>query len=262
MHWPQQLKNYFVAGLLVVIPLATTIWLMVEVATWSLDFLTSIPKQFNPIQGLHPALITLIDLAVGVAAPMLFILLIGFMARNIVGQWLLGVSERLLQAIPVVGLIYRTLKQLLSTLLDSKNPKFRRVVLIEYPRSGIWALAFVTGALQAALRPGDLSQSLLNVFIPTTPNPTTGWYALVPESETVEVFMPVEDAFKMLISGGIVMPDTFMSGISKLGNKPGSPEPPVGLPNLRELVEQERELQARPQDLDFRGREALSEERD
>jgi uncharacterized membrane protein len=241
-HWKQHLKNSFVAGLLVVIPLATTLWLMVEVATWSIDFLTSIPKQFNPIQGLHPILINLIDLGVGILAPVSFIVLIGFMARNIVGQWLLGVSERLLQAIPVAGLVYRTLKQLLSTVLDSSNRKFRRVVLVEYPRPGIWALAFVTGSFQASLGPAGISQTMLNLFVPTTPNPTTGWYALVPEAETLEVVMPVEDAFKMLISGGIVMPDSFVAAVQ------GRPmaEPPVGLPNLRELVERERDLQSIP----------------
>jgi uncharacterized membrane protein len=238
--WKHHLKNSFVAGLLVVIPLATTIWLVVEVATWSIEFLTSIPKQFNPIQGLHPFLINLIDLGVGILAPLTFILLIGFMARNIVGQWLLDVSERLLHAIPVAGLVYRTLKQLLSTVLDSKNRKFRRVVLLEYPRPGIWALGFVTGSLTAAVGRGDSSQTMLNLFVPTTPNPTTGWYALVPESETIELFMPVEDAFKMLISGGIVMPESFVAAVQ--GRPPA--DSPMGLPNLRDLAEREREFQA------------------
>jgi uncharacterized membrane protein len=243
--WKQYLKNYFVAGLLVVIPLATTIWLMVELASWSVGFLTSIPKQFNPIQGLHPILINLIDLAVGIAAPVTFILLIGFMARNIVGQWLLNLSEQLLHAIPIAGTVYKTLKQLLSTLLDTNSRKFRRVVLVEYPRPGIWALAFVTGGMRTAL-PGteDQSRQYLSVFVPTTPNPTTGWYALVPESETIEIYMPVEDAFKMLISGGIVMPESFAAGLQRLSNAPAvaTPSAPEAT-SLRELVDQERSKQ-------------------
>jgi uncharacterized membrane protein len=233
-HWKQHLKNYFVAGLLVVIPLATTIWLTVEVATWSIDFLTSIPKQFNPIQGLHPILINLIDLGVGLFTPILFILLIGFMARNIVGQWLLNLSEQLLHAIPVAGLVYKTLKQLLSVLFAPNNQRFRRVVLVEYPRPGIWALAFVTGTVQTPIR-SDGPQRFLSLFVPTTPNPTTGWYAIVPEEQTVEVFMPVEDAFKMLISGGIVTPESFEVGLQR---REGALA--VTLPNLRDLVEQER----------------------
>ncbi len=234
--WKQQLKNYFVAGLLVVIPLATTIWLMVEVATWSIGFLTSIPKQFNPIQGLHPILINLIDLTVGIVAPVAFILLIGLLVRNIVGQWFLNLGERLLHAIPVAGLVYKTLKQLLSTLFGDTDQKFRRVVLIEYPRPGLWALAFVTGTLQTDLGTGSGEQRMLSVFVPTTPNPTTGWYALVAEEETIELKMPVEDAFKMLISAGIVMPTTFPKTMSS------RPDAPVEMPNLRDLVEDERRM--------------------
>ncbi len=233
-QWKQHLKNYFVAGLLVVIPLATTIWLTVEVATWSIGFLTSIPKQFNPIQGLHPILINLIDLGVGLLTPILFILLMGFMARNIVGQWLLSLSEQLLHAIPVAGLVYKTLKQLLSVLLAPNNQRFRRVVLVEYPRPGVWALAFVTGTIQTPIRP-EGSQRYLSLFVPTTPNPTTGWYALVPEEQTVEVFMPIEDAIKMLISGGIVTPETFEAGLQRREGPLA-----VTLPNLRDLVDQER----------------------
>ncbi|MGY2726261.1 putative membrane protein [Thermostichus sp. OS-CIW-21] len=233
-QWKQHLKNYFVAGLLVVIPLATTIWLTVEVATWSIGFLTSIPKQFNPIQGLHPILINLIDLAVGLLTPIVLILLIGFMARNIVGQWLLNLSEQLLHAIPVAGLVYKTLKQLVSVLFAPNNQRFRRVVLVEYPRPGAWALAFVTGTIQTPIRP-DGPQRSLGLFVPTTPNPTTGWYAIVPEDQVVEVFMPVEDAFKMLISGGIVTPESFEAGLQR---REGALA--VTMPSLRELVEQER----------------------
>jgi uncharacterized membrane protein len=156
------------------------------------------------------------------------------MARNIVGQWLLNLSEQLLHAIPVAGLVYKTLKQLLSVLFAPNNQGFRRVVLVEYPRPGIWALAFVTGSIQTPIRLGGPQRSL-SVFIPTTPNPTTGWYAIVPEDQVVEVFMPVEDAFKMLISGGIVTPETFEAGLQR---REGGLA--VTMPSLRELVEQER----------------------
>ena len=132
----QRLKNYFVAGLLTVIPLATTIWLMVEVATRSIKFLTQIPKQVNPMQGMNPFLVSTFEISVGFVAPVLFILLIGFMARNIVGQWLLNVSEQLLNRIPVAGSVYKTLKQLLTTLFSPIGKQYRRVVLVEYPPSG------------------------------------------------------------------------------------------------------------------------------
>ncbi len=201
----QDLKNDLIAGLLVIIPLATTIWLSFTIANWAINFLTRVPKQLNPFNDLHPFLINLINLAVGFAVPLLFILFIGLMARNIAGRWLLDVGERLLQAIPLAGSVYKTLKQILETLFRDSNNKFRRVVLVEYPRKGIWALAFVTGTVNMDVQ-ADLPQSMLSVVIPTTPNPTSGWFAIVPEKEVINLTISIEDAFKLLISGGIVGP--------------------------------------------------------
>ncbi|NEP44909.1 MAG: DUF502 domain-containing protein, partial [Okeania sp. SIO2H7] len=188
-----------------VIPLATTIWLTITIATWVIDFLTQIPKQINPFDGLDPILVGLLNFAVGLAVPLFSLLLIGLMARNIVGQWLLNLGERLLQAIPFAGSVYKTLKQLLETLLKDSNDKFRRVVLVEYPRRGMWALAFVTGTINAQIQ-SQMKEPMLSIFVPTTPNPTTGWYAIVSEKEVVNLSISVEDAFKILISVGIVNP--------------------------------------------------------
>ncbi|ARV63212.1 hypothetical protein BZZ01_24370 [Nostocales cyanobacterium HT-58-2] len=209
-RWKQDLKNDLIAGLLVVIPLATTIWLTITVATWVINFLTQIPKQLNPFQGMHPILVNLLNLLVGLMVPLLSILLIGLMARNIAGQWLLDVGERLLQAIPLAGQVYKTLKQLLETLLKDTNGKFRRVILVEYPRRGMWAIAFVTGAMSSEIQ-AQMSRPMLSVFIPTTPNPTTGWYAVVPEDEVVNLSLSIEDAFKIIVSGGIVAPNTSLT---------------------------------------------------
>jgi uncharacterized membrane protein len=206
-RWKQGLKNDLIAGLLVVIPLATTIWLTITIANWVINFLTQIPKQVNPFQGMHPILVNILNLLVGLMVPLLSILLIGLMARNIAGRWLLDVGERILQAIPLAGQVYKTLKQLLETLLKDSNGKFRRVILVEYPRRGIWAIAFVTGAMSSDIQ-SQMPCPMLSVFIPTTPNPTTGWYAVIPENEVVNLSMSVEDAFKVIVSGGIVAPNT------------------------------------------------------
>lgn len=203
----QDLKNDLIAGLLVVIPLATTIWLTYTIATWVIDFLTRVPKQINPFDGLHPILVNLLNLIVGLAVPLLCILIIGLMARNIAGRWLLDLGERILQAIPLAGAVYKTLKQLLETLLKDSSGKFRRVVLVEYPRPGVWSLGFVTGVISGEFQ-SHFSGVMLSVFIPTTPNPTTGWYAVVPEETVINLSMPIEDAFKVVISGGIVSPDS------------------------------------------------------
>ena len=203
-RFKQDLKNDLIAGLLVVIPLATTIWLTITIASWVINFLTKVPNQINPFDGLHPLLVNLLNFLVGLAVPLLSILLIGLMARNIAGRWLLDFGERLLQAIPLAGSVYKTLKQLLETLLKS-NDKFRRVILVEYPRRGIWALGFVTNTVSAEIE-SHLQGSTISIFVPTTPNPTTGWYAIVPENEVITLSMSVEDAFKVIISGGIVNP--------------------------------------------------------
>ena len=220
-RWKQDLKNDLIAGLLVVIPIATTIWLSVTVAAWVIDFLTRIPKQINPFNDLHPILLNLLNLGVGLAAPLLSILLIGLMARNIAGRWLLEVGERLLQAIPLAGAVYKTLTQLLETLLRDSNGRFRRVVLVEYPRSGVWAIAFVTGVLSPQIQT-QFPEAMLSLFIPTTPNPTTGWYAIVPERETLTLSMSIEDAFKVVVSGGIVSPEA--ATINATINPAGSSE--------------------------------------
>ena len=202
----QDFKNDLIAGLLVVIPLATTIWLTITIANWVINFLTRIPKQLNPFDGLNPILVNVLDLIVGLTVPLLCILLIGLMARNIAGRWLLDFGERVLQAIPLAGSVYKTLKQLLETLLKDSGNKFRRVVLVEYPRQGVWSLGFVTGVLTGEFQ-SHFASPMLGVFIPTTPNPTTGWYAVVPEDAVINLSMPIEDAFKVVISGGIVAPD-------------------------------------------------------
>ena len=200
------LKNDLIAGLLVVIPLATTIWLSTIVSKFVLAFVTSIPKQFNPFINLNPLLQDLINLALGLTVPLMGILLIGLMARNIVGRWLLEFGEGTLQRIPLAGSVYKTLKQLLETFLRDKSRRFRRVVLVEYPREGLYSVGFVTGQVGPSLQ-SDLGQNLLSVFIPTAPNPTTGWYTLVPETSVKELDISVEDAFRTIISAGIVNPD-------------------------------------------------------
>ena len=200
------LKNDLIAGLLVVIPLATTIWLSTVVSKFVLAFVTSIPKQFNPFINLNPLLQDLINLALGLTVPLMGILLIGLMARNIVGRWLLEFGEGTLQRIPLAGSVYKTLKQLLETFLRDNSRRFRRVVLVEYPREGLYSVGFVTGQVGPSLQ-SDLGQNLLSVFIPTAPNPTTGWYTLVPEGSVKELDISVEDAFRTIISAGIVNPD-------------------------------------------------------
>jgi uncharacterized membrane protein len=229
----QNLKNDLIAGLLVVIPLATTIWLTITIAKWVIDFLTRIPKQLNPFDDLDPLLTNFLNFAVGLAVPLMCILIIGLMARNIVGRWLLDFGEQFLQAIPLAGSVYKTLKQILETLLKDSKTKFRRVVMVEYPRQGVWTLGFVTGQVSEAIQ-SHISQEMVSIFIPTTPNPTSGWYAIVPEKDVVDLSISIEDAFKVLISGGIVSPDNPSSTM------------PINLPKTYKKVRLENSLAEEP----------------
>lgn len=203
----QDLKNDLIAGLLVVIPLATTIWLSYVIANWAIKFLTEIPKQINPFDGLNPIVTNLLNFFVGLTVPLALILLIGLMARNIVGRWLLDVGEKILQGIPLAGSIYKTLKQILETLFQDSETKFRRVVMVEYPRKGVWSVGFVTGKVSDMIQ-SQFDKPVLSIFIPTTPNPTSGWYAVIPAEEVITLSLSIEDAFKVLISGGIVSPNS------------------------------------------------------
>ncbi|NEP12067.1 MAG: DUF502 domain-containing protein [Symploca sp. SIO2C1] len=228
----QDLKNDLIAGLLVVIPLATTIWLVFTIASWAIDLLTRIPKQINPYNNLNPILVNLLNLVVGLTVPVLFILLIGLMARNIAGRWLLDLGEKVLQAIPFAGPVYKTLKQLLETVLRDSKDKFRRVVLVEYPRRGLWSIAFVTGSTSSEIQ-SHMDSSMVSIVIPTSPNPTTGWYAVVPEEDVINLSISIEDAFKIIISGGIVDPADSSISIPKSKSQ-GKKKLEQPLPEIRQ----------------------------
>ncbi|MFN4067727.1 MAG: DUF502 domain-containing protein [Thermosynechococcus sp.] len=204
LHQLQQaINNDLIAGLLVVIPLATTIWLSISVSSWVLALLTRIPKQVNPFKTWHPLLVDLLNVAVEIFVPLTGILRIGLMARNIFGQWLLNTGESILKR----GAIYKVLQQLLETILRDSRDRFRRVVLVEYPRPGLWAVAFVTGTINGSLQT-VFSEPMLSLFIPSSPNPTTGWYVIASERDVRDLDIWIEDAFKLIISGGIVTPES------------------------------------------------------
>lgn len=204
------LKTDLLTGLAVVIPLATTLWLSTIVARLAVDFLTSVPKQFNPLQTQNPLLLSFINLMVGLLVPLLAILLIGLMARIAVVSPLVAFGEDTLIRIPLAGTVYKTLKQLLETLLADNSNRFRRVVLVEYPRQGTFAMAFVTGPVGQSLQ-HLFPEPMINIFIPTSPNPTTGWYALVAEKDVKTLDIPVDMAFRTIISAGILSPDQRIS---------------------------------------------------
>lgn len=196
-----RLKNYFLTGLLVVVPLGLT-YLVVRWIVTLMDRMLGnlLPAAWHPDQLLGVPLPGL-----GLIATLLLILLIGLLTANIFGRKLVNFYERMVNKIPLVKGIYGLFKQVADTMLNRERGAFRKVVLLEYPRLGIWSVAFVTGISTGEVQE-ITDQKLVNLFVPTTPNPTSGFYLLVPEKDLIELTMTVEEAFKLIISGGMVTP--------------------------------------------------------
>ncbi len=201
----EALTRYFVAGVLALAPLAITLWVML----WIIKRLDNLllPRL---IDWIMPSIDRPPDLPplVGALFTFLVILISGVIVRHLFGHELVRIGERILARVPVARSIYSGVKQLFEAILASSGSKqsFSRVVLVEYPRRGIWGIAFVTGPVRGTLEAVYAEEPMLNCFIPTTPNPTSGFYLLVPEKDTVEVAMSVEDAFKVIMSAGLVTP--------------------------------------------------------
>ena len=202
------MKKYFIAGILVWAPLAITIW----VITWGVSVLDGVfgsimsaimavtpgdtqptLKSFRAIPGL------------GVIIVLAIIFVSGLLAANYAGQWWIKLWDRFINRIPIVKSIYSSVKQVSDTLFSSKGNAFRQAVLIPYPRNGSWTIAFVTGnpAQEVA---NKLKEEHLNVFVPTTPNPTSGFFMIVPKADMIELNMTVEEALKHIVSMGSVPP--------------------------------------------------------
>lgn len=203
-----RLKKYLIAGLLVWLPAAITIWVLGAVLGlidgvfgWLLSVSQAVLPQaaHEPIEMLrHVPGLGLVVMALG-------LLLTGMFAANMVGQWWLRQGRKVLDRIPIVKSIYNSVKQVSDTLFSSSGNAFREAVLVQYPRAGAWTIAFVTGRPggEAALHlPGDY----LSVYVPTTPNPTSGFFLMVPRADVIELQMSVDEALKYVISMGVVAP--------------------------------------------------------
>jgi len=201
-------KKYIVAGLLVWLPLAVTIWLLTTVlgiVDGLFGWLLSATQALLPERA-HGFVEMLRQIpGLGVVVVMVALLLTGIFAANFVGQWWLRQGGRLMQRIPIVKSIYSSVKQVSDTLFSSSGNAFREAVLVQYPRQGSWTIAFVTG------RPGGeaaehLHADYLSLYVPTTPNPTSGFFLMMPRADVVALRMSVDEALKYVISMGVVAP--------------------------------------------------------
>jgi len=196
-----RIRRYFLAGLAAVVPIGLTIL----VVRWTITFMDQLLLRFVPQRYWPEELFGFPLPGIGLLATLLLILFAGLLVTNYFGRSLLHMSERLMGQIPLVKGIFGLFRQVAHTVLSADRQGFRKVVLIEYPRRGIWSVGFVTGVSQGEVQ-SLTEQRMINVFMPTTPNPTSGYYILVPEVDARELDMTVEEAFKLIISGGMVAP--------------------------------------------------------
>lgn len=209
------LRGYLLAGIIVTAPIGITLWLVWQVVDY-MDRTAAalLPARYNPETYLPfsvPGLGLLVILGL--------LTLIGWFTAGFLGRTVMRMGEELVARTPVVRSIYGTLKQIFETVLASSSRSFREVVLVEWPRPGVWSIAFVTGTSQWEI-PGRGEPDMVNVFMPCTPNPTTGYLMFVARRELVPLALTVEEGMRMVVSGGIVnMPLRPASGRGSAGGQ-------------------------------------------
>ena len=203
------IKKYLLAGLLVWLPLAITIWVL----HWLVGLLDSVflgmmygLESVIPVGGVNP-MAGLRDVpGLGVGLILLLLLLTGALVSNVAGRWLVRQWDRLFTQIPIVKSIYTSVKKVSDTLFSSNGNAFRKAVMLQYPRAGSWTIGFQTGSPS-----GEVAQHLdgewMSVYVPTTPNPTSGFFLMVPRADVIELSMSVDEALTYVISMGAVAPD-------------------------------------------------------
>lgn len=198
------IRRYLIAGLLAWVPLGVTIFIIKFFASYLSGLVGLLPVAWQPdhLIGFHiPGLSAII----GIIVIVIVLFITGLLASNFFGRFLLGLGVDLLEHIPLVRSIYSTVKQISDTMFSKKGKAFRKVVLIRYPHKDSWSLAFLTSDSLGEV--GIKAPSpLISVFIPTTPNPTSGFLILVPPEDVIELEMTVDEAFKMIVSLGVIVP--------------------------------------------------------
>ncbi|MEN8684060.1 DUF502 domain-containing protein [Marivita sp.] len=199
-----RLRSSFLTGIVVIAPVALTIWLIWTLMGWIDGFvLPLVPGRFNPEQFIG------INLrGVGVIFFLVFTVFVGWVAKGLIGRSLIRFAESLVERMPVVRSIYSGVKQIAETIFAQSERNFEKACLIQYPRKGIWAIGFIsTDARGEVANRAETMGKLISVFVPTTPNPTSGFLLFFPEEDVVELDMTIEDAAKLVISAGLVYPN-------------------------------------------------------
>lgn len=201
-----KLRNYLLAGIIVTAPISITfyiVWLVVDYFDTRVAGL--IPEHYNP-ERLLPFTLP----GIGLLLTLLALVLIGWFTASYLGRALMTSGELVLDRMPIVRSLYGMLKQLFQTVLAQSSRSFREVVLVEWPRAGAWSVAFVTGPAPESIRHA-VDDDLVSLFLPCTPNPTTGYFLMVARRELVPLDISIESAMKLIVSGGLVVPPETMT---------------------------------------------------
>jgi len=198
-----RIRGYFLAGILVTAPIAITIYLTYVF----FNFIDSTVKSILPLDRLPLEYQPYALPGVGIISALVFFVLVGWFARNFMGRLLLKISDYIMHRMPVISKLYSAVKQIIETIMASQSSAFRDVVMLEYPRRGTWCIGFVTGKSEGEVQ--ELTDDeTINVFVPTTPNPTSGFLLFVPKQDLKYLDMSVEEGVKLVVSAGIITPDT------------------------------------------------------
>ena len=202
------IRSNFLTGLIVIAPIGITIWLIWSlfgwIDSWVLPF---IPTAYNPALLIREYTGFEVDIrGIGVATFLVFTILVGWIAKGLIGRSLIRWAESLVLSIPLIRSLYSGLKQIVETVLKQGQQNFDKACLLEYPRKGIWAIAFISTNAKGEIQ-ARTEDDVVSVFMPTTPNPTSGFLLFVPRKDVIVLDMAVEDAAKLVISAGLVYPN-------------------------------------------------------
>lgn len=197
------MRKYFITGLLILVPLAITLWVLNLIVGTMDKSLLLLPMSWRP-----EALFGFAIPGLGTILTLLIIFLTGLATRNFIGNRVVALWEAVLKRIPVFNTIYSSVKQVSDTLFSSSGNAFRKALLVQYPRQGSWTIAFMTGVPGGDVR-NHLVGDYVSVYVPTTPNPTSGFFLMVPRADTIELDMNVDEALKYIVSMGVVTPEFF-----------------------------------------------------
>ncbi|WP_462137226.1 DUF502 domain-containing protein [Candidatus Mycalebacterium sp.] len=207
MSFFNSLRNAFLTGLAVIVPFGLALFFVYIISGWFYSLVSAVPSMaleyWLPTTHFPAWVVKLISFSIGISGAVIFVLVTGYVVRNIVGNRLVSFIESIILSIPIIRTAYNASKQILNTLLGRSNQADKGVVMFEYPKEGIYSIGFVMGRMKPGEAHNVLDETLVNIFVPTTPNPTSGFYMMVPESRVREIPLSVEQAFNVIISGGL-----------------------------------------------------------